>query len=329
MSMTQPKPLSSLLVTALMTLFAASLAPSCASGGTATMDGSGGDSGDGSGGKGSGGSSQDGSGGSGSGSGGKVGSGGSSSSGGSGDGSGGKSSSGGSGSSSGGKTGSGGSGSGTGGKSSSGGTPGTGTGGNIITGTGTGGSGNTSGGGGSGAGPAMTCTAKDATMTVSNGMATNGMWTGYAYTYASGTPSSVAPMCGTSATCYSNSMAQLCAWGSVGPDTTYAATAGFGWNISSAGIAPGGTGLAYDVMGLTTSMRLQVEDGTNTYCANVTTATKGTIPWKMFKSKCYDATPGAAYDGTSPITKVGIIVPSNNMTASAFCFCVLSLGPAT
>jgi hypothetical protein len=301
------------LVTALIPVLAATMAPSCA-GGESVSSGSGG-----SGENGTGGSGDNGTGGSSSSSGGKVGSGGSnSSSGGS------NSSSGGSSSSSGGKVGSGGSNSSSGGSNSSSGGS-----------TGSGGSTTGSGGGtATGTGGTTGACATDATMTVMNGLATSGTWTGYAYTYAGSAPATVSPVCGTTGTCFMTAAKQLCVSGSVGPDTTYNASAGFGWNIGGttatpAAIAPGGSGLAYNVQGLTTVMRFQIEDGAAVqYCANVTAAPSGTIPWAMFKQKCYDATPGAAYAPTTPIAKVGIVVPSDSGTARAFCFCVLSLGAA-
>jgi hypothetical protein len=114
----------------------------------------------------------------------------------------------------------------------------------------------------------------------------------------------------------------------------YKASAGFGWNIGGtegAAIAPGGTGLAYNVQGLTTQMRFQIEDGAatpTTYCASVPAVPSGTIPWEMFKKECYNTPPGAAYSPTTPIAKVGIVIPSDSGTARPFCFCVLSLGAA-
>src|SRR4051812_3630889 len=176
------------LVTALIPVFAATMAPSCA-GGESVPNGSGGSGDNGSGGSGSGSGGSNGSGGSSSSSGGKVGSGGSSSS------------SGGSNSSSGGSTGSGGS-----SPRPRGGTP------------------NRTGG-------TTGACATDATMTVMNGLATSGTWTGYAYTYAGSAPATVSPVCGTTGTCFMTSGKQLCVSGSVGPDTTYNASAGFGWNI--------------------------------------------------------------------------------------------------
>jgi len=332
------KKASSLLVPALLLGLSVAIVQSCASGETdpAFVTGSGGDSGDGSGGD------------SASGSGGKTGSGGNTgtSSGGSPAGSGG-SSSGGSkgsgGSSSGGSKGSGGSSSG--GSKGSGGTTGSSSGGRVGSGgtttTGTGGTVST----GTGGTTAMACTKQDSTMTVTNGMATNGTWSGYAYTYVGSTPATITPTCGSTGTCFTTAAKQLCVTGSVGPDPSFGASAGFGWDIGGTGstgtagksgstggakpaIAPGGTGLAYNVPGITTSMRIQVEDAAgNDYCATVPTANTGTIPWGSFTEKCYNSPPGTAYTSTTKITSVQIVVPTTSGSmANSFCFCVLSMG---
>jgi len=339
------KKASSLLVPALLLGLSAAIVQSCASGETDPAysgGGSGGDSGDGDGGV-----SGDGSGGNASSSGGSNGtsSGGSpaSSGGVTGSSSGGRVGSGGSSStSSGGKTGSGGAktggttGTSSGGKTGSGGTTTSGSGGMIIT-----SSGGTTG--------SMTCTKQDATMTVNNGMATNGTWSGYAYTYVGTTPATISPDCSTSsAACFKTAAKQLCVSGSIGADPTFMASAGFGWDIggtASSGaagkggssstskptIVPGGSGLAYNIPGITTSMRLQVTDGDNkSYCAVVPMANSGTIPWGMFTQQCYNSTPGTAYASTTKIASVQVIVPATSGSAAyPFCFCVVSLGPAT
>ena len=95
-------------------------------------------------------------------------------------------------------------------------------------------------------------------------------------------------------------------------------------------IAPGGTGLSYNVPGITTTMRIQVEDAAgNDYCATVPAANMGTIPWGMFTQKCYNSPPGTAYTATTKITSVQIVVPtSSGSMATSFCFCVLSMGAA-
>ncbi|HEY8924274.1 MAG TPA: hypothetical protein VIU64_07830 [Polyangia bacterium] len=170
-------------------------------------------------------------------------------------------------------------------------------------------------------------------MIANNGLATSGTWMGYAYTYMGSAPSSIMPTCGATGSCFSSALKSLCVSGSVGPDPTSAASAGFGWNIGGTAdppkaIAPGGTGLAYNVAGLATWMRFQIESASDTYCVNVPTATTGTVPWSMFHKTCYNNPPGAAYDGTTPIKSVGIVVPSDTGPAKPFCLCVISLGPA-
>ena len=341
------KKASSFLVPLLLLGFWAAIVQSCASGETdPAFSGSGGNSGD------------NGSGGSDTGSGGLVGSGGTTSSSGgataasggvNGTSSGGKVGSGGTtGTASGGVKGSGGSGSGG---TKSGGTTGTASGGKVGSGgttttTGSGGTVVTTGSGGTTG--SMSCTKQDSTMTVSNGMATSGTWSGYAYTYVGSTPATISPTCGSTGTCFTTAAKQLCVTGSVGPDPSFGASAGFGWDIggtassgaagtsgSSGGakpaIAPGGTGLSYNVPGITTSMRIQVEDAAgNDYCATVPTANTGTIPWGSFTQKCYNSPPGTAYTSSTKITSVQIVVPTTSGSmANAFCFCVLSLGAAS
>jgi len=309
-----------LLPLVLLGLCAAAI-QSCASGETdpsaAGLNGSGGDSGDG-----SGGDNGDGSGGSGTSSGGKAGT----ASGGSvGTGSGGSKSGGSTGTASGG--------------SKSGGSTGTASGGmTVIVGASSGGT----------TGSSTICTKMDSTMTVNNGMATNGTWSGYAYTYIGSKPATISPDCSTSsAACFMTAAKQLCVSGTVGPDTTFGASAGFGWDIGAmatsgtagkggttsgkTAIAPGGTGLAYNVPGINTTMRLQVEDAAgNDYCASVPTANSGTIPWAMFTEKCYNSPPGTAYSSSTKIASVQIVVPTTSGTMeNDFCFCVVSLGPAS
>ena len=76
-------------------------------------------------------------------------------------------------------------------------------------------------------------------------------------------------------------------------------------------------------------MRFQLEDKDGgQYCAKIVATPSGTIPWGLFAKECYNATPGATYSPTTPIVSAEIVVPSEAVTARAFCFCVLSLGPA-
>jgi len=338
------KKASSFLVPLLLLGFWAAIVQSCASGETdPAFAGSGGNSGDnGSGGSESGSGGQTGSGGSGTSSGGAtVASGGTN-----GTSSGGKVGSGGTTSGSGGIKGSGGSGSGG---TKSGGTTGTASGGKVGSGgtTSTTGSGGTVVTTGSGGTTSTTCTKQDSTMTVNNGMATSGTWSGYAYTYVGSGTATISPVCGSTGTCFTTAAKQLCVSGSVGPDSTFGSSAGFGWDIgamassgaagssgSSGGakpaIAPGGTGLSYNVPGINTTMRIQVEDAAgNDYCASVPTANTGTIPWGSFTEKCYNSPPGTAYTSSTKITSVQIVVPTTSGTAAnAFCFCVVSMGAA-
>jgi hypothetical protein len=259
---------------------------SCANGDTVS-----GDTGSGGNGSGSGGSS---SGNGGSSSGGSTGSGGSSK--------GGTTGSGGS-VSSGGTTGSGGS--SKGGTTGSGGAKGgtTGSGGNVSSGGTTGSSGGTTGSGGSttgsGGSGSVACTttfdvssAGFVTMPVKGGTC----WSGYAYTFGDTYGTTFLPMTPTSLMSMGNIVAVS------GSMYSYAGLA-FNLGQSNAGgntntpVTPTGTGLTFNYTATNpagTALRVQISDGTNSWCATAVNAQS--IPYSSFNTKCYDSPPdGTAY----------------------------------
>lgn len=330
------KKASSLLVPALLLGLSAAIVQSCASGETdPAFVGPGGSGGDDGSGDGDGGVSGDGSGG-------KTGSGGSngssggaaaSSGGATGTASGGAKSGGATGTASGGVKGSGGS-----GGVKSGGTTGTASGGKVGSGgtTTTTASGGTTTPVGTGGTVATSCTGTNAA--AMNGYIMTSTWMGYSFTLKSGTGTTVTPDCSTStAACYATAGSQVCAMGTVAADTTYAAVAGWGWNIDqvmtgsnppATAIAPMGTGLSVNIPGATADMRLQLSDGAateTTWCASMPANGTGTVPWASFTKTCYDTTKGDPYSMTTKIAKIEVIVPSKSATSTPFCFCVVSI----
>jgi hypothetical protein len=92
-------------------------------------------------------------------------------------------------------------------------------------------------------------------------------------------------------------------------------------------VAQSGTGVTYAVTSIPTNgLRVQVIDsGGTTYCNDVAaTATSGTIPWAMFTTTCYDASPGTALPASDMLTQLEFLVPSTT-TAGSWDFCITAL----
>jgi hypothetical protein len=69
------------------------------------------------------------------------------------------------------------------------------------------------------------------------------------------------------------------------------------------------------------------------YCYTLTAAdiasaaTGVTIPLASFKTECWDAATAVAYNGTTPIEAIQVVVPGAMAAAKTFDFCVLDVEP--
>jgi hypothetical protein len=168
-----------------------------------------------------------------------------------------------------------------------------------------------------------------------NGFGMNTSWKGYVYASTFGTTATISPDCTPAgAACFSASAAKLCVSGTVGADTTYNSGALLGWNVNQAmstsstsppvmTAATTGTGLTIQIAGSTTNMRVQLNNGTMSWCALAPASGMGTIPWTMFNTKCWDGT-GTAYVAGTPITAVQLVIPADGTMARPFSFCLVS-----
>lgn len=92
-------------------------------------------------------------------------------------------------------------------------------------------------------------------------------------------------------------------------------------------LAATGSGVSYTVTSVPTlGLRIAIDQAGTDYCAAVKTAS-GTVPWAMFNTKCYDATPdGVALAGPpSMATHIQFEVPSGPAPGT-FDFCVTAVG---
>jgi hypothetical protein len=87
-----------------------------------------------------------------------------------------------------------------------------------------------------------------------------------------------------------------------------------------------GSGISYTVTNVPANgLRLQIDHGGMTYCANVTTAS-GTIPWASLELTCYDTPPGAALTGPpGDATQIEFQMVTT-ATAGTGDFCVTAVG---
>jgi hypothetical protein len=131
---------------------------------------------------------------------------------------------------------------------------------------------------------------------------------------------------------------QICATGSVPADLTGANGALVGWNINQAKASttegswtPTGTGVSITLSGMTTGLRLQIEDGSTPakqWCVIVNSPTVK-APWTMFNTMCYGGDPTAAanaFNPATPIKKIEVVVPSGSV-ATNFNFCWIDATP--
>lgn len=198
---------------------------------------------------------------------------------------------------------------------------------------GAGGVGGTGGGGGS---PQCTTFSIPSCTGTSNPYATNGWvaegaWKGYADPYLAGFGSLIdAPPD------FDTAGSSLCTAGSIGATSDVQTQAGIEWNVNQAmttgapamSVTPTGTGLSIDGPGTTTAMRVNLTDGTTTWCAYLPAAGGGTIPWSSFNTECWPGGQGTPYT-MQPFVKVQVAAVANETDPTCFCFCIVSIAPAS
>jgi hypothetical protein len=217
--------------------------------------------------------------------------------------------------------------SGTGGSAGTTGTAGT---------TGSAGRGGTGGAGGGGGAVCTNTTIPSCSRTTSpyssNGWVVNGSWKGYADVFNAGFGSFIIAPSG-----FDLSDNYLCPAGAVGAGSNPEAQEGFQWNVNQAmsppnapamSVTPTGAGLTINAPGTTTSMRVNLNDGTTTWCAYLPQANGGTIPWSSFKTECWPGGQGTAY-AMQPFLSIQIGVPARETDPTCFCFCVVSISPTS
>jgi hypothetical protein len=189
-----------------------------------------------------------------------------------------------------------------------------------------------------------------AVTSATTGLVTDGTCSGYAYTYATkstfdttGT-ATITPCTGTACATVGTfaDTDKLCATaGSVGGSSDYKDVAGIGFNLNQSGATIGtmaitGTGLQISFTAGTKPgvLRAQIANsaGTN-YCFDISASTSPVkIPWASFNTECWTSpdTNAKAFDGTSPIQSVQLIVPDPGTGKTAYTFANLCLtGVAT
>ncbi len=167
--------------------------------------------------------------------------------------------------------------------------------------------------------------------TIDGGYAEAGDWRGYLFTDASD-DSQISPNEFTGS--------QTCAAGKLG--TSEDAWASIGWLIAqdidpetfqgleAHAIAPGGSGMAYQVLNLDSSpLRVELrsfDSPEKIWCAPIA-AESGTILWSEFSRDCWEAG-GEAYDGMTPISEIMFTATNaGTMKETTFNFCLVRLGP--
>lgn len=176
---------------------------------------------------------------------------------------------------------------------------------------------------------------------VTGGFASNGTWTGYAYTatFPAAGAATISPVCPTP--CFAPTNTQLCATVSIAAEPLMVGASGaiLGWTIHQAlatsatpppimNIAPTLTGIAISLSASVPGGRVQLQDTNgNQWCFQVNPAgtplTTMNIPWASFSSRCYSPTDplNVAYT-KQPISAISIVVPSATMAIGPLNFCL-------
>lgn len=182
----------------------------------------------------------------------------------------------------------------------------------------TGGSGATGGSSGTGGGDPPDGTCSEAFRVQDGGYVTSlgeSCWRGYAYTVADTLGTLIAPTdfsgCA-SASC-------LCASGTLAGDETFQTYAGLGFALDQDPmldapeglVSPSGSGLTISYVNTgSSSLRVQISDGTTRWCYDGLTGTDGTvtIPYTSFNTECWVGGSGDYYLG-QPISTVQLVMP--------------------
>jgi hypothetical protein len=160
---------------------------------------------------------------------------------------------------------------------------------------------------------------------------TEGAWKGHAAPYFGGFGSQlIAPPD------FDTAGSSLCVAGAVGASSDIQSQAGIAWNVNQAmttgaptmSVAPTGTGLSIDAPGTTTAMRVYLSDGTTSWCAYLPAAGGGRIPWSSFNTECWPGGQGTPY-AMQPLVQVLIGAVADETVATCFCFCIVSIAPAS
>jgi hypothetical protein len=211
----------------------------------------------------------------------------------------------------------------TGGSTGTGGIVTTGTGGTIVTATG-----GTSGGATCGASFAVS-SAGFVTMPAKGGAC----WSGYAYTFDD-TASVVSPVSPTPGFSACGDPCVLTMTGTVAASGTTYPYVGLAYNLgqsqsggtTNTAVTPTGSGLTFtfaETAPAGTTLRAQITDGTNTWCATVTGSTSVSIPYTSFAESCYNTPPGTTY-AKNPINALQLQIASGT-TAGAFSLTITSV----
>jgi hypothetical protein len=100
---------------------------------------------------------------------------------------------------------------------------------------------------------------------------------------------------------------------------------------------PTGTGVKWQITNTGPSpLRIQINGTagypTQAWCKAIISgtvpSTSGTINWADFNSQCWVGGNGTAYDGTTPLKEVIVVVPGLNTATQDFAFCLEGIGPA-
>lgn len=164
-----------------------------------------------------------------------------------------------------------------------------------------------------------------------------GPWNGYAWTLATETDqgSTIAPSDFSTA-----SGLPFCASGVLARVDSAVGLIGFNVNQSAEGDteaspetwAVTGTGLKYELSNPGGSpLRIQIQGAQGypdeTWCADISGSTSGTVTWSTFNKECWFNFPSEAYDGQTPLEQVMLLVSGVNGVEQTFNVCLISLDP--
>ena len=162
-----------------------------------------------------------------------------------------------------------------------------------------------------------------------------GPWHGYAWTLATEPDmgSTISPVDFTT-----TAGLPFCAQGVLATVDSAVGLVGFNVNQSAEGDTSQGTwtvtgnGLKYALGNPGGSpLRIQIQGAAGwpdeTWCADISGTTSGSVPWSTFNQACWASIPSLAYDGQTPLEQVMLLVPGVNGREQAFDICLVALYP--